>query len=541
MESWIRLEIYVFGSRRTQLASMSVCMALLAGCAAGPDFTRPVVPASPAYAPASAPLATMTVSASAPQGASQRFKPAGDIPRDWWRLFQSSQLNSLIERAFRANPNIAAAKASLLRAQEYTNAQRGFFYPSLAGSYDATRNKVAGNLGGSSPGVQGNGQVIQTYSNPAGPAPYNGPAYYSFHTAQLSVGYVPDVFGLNRRMVESLQAQEAAQYFELQAAYLTLASNVVAAALQEASLRAQIKAVEQIIAANRKNLAIMKKQLQLGYVSGLDIASQQAVSAQSEQVLITLKMQLEKTRDLIRMLAGNPPDMDVPETFDLDSLHLPEELPLSLPSRLVEQRPDIRMAEEQLHSASAQYGVAIANTLPQFSVTATMGGAATTPGWMFRSGGGFFSLAANVAYVIYEGGALSAQSRAAQHALEQAAAQYRATVIAALQNVADTLYTIQFDAEMLRAASDAAHALEMTRDLTRKQYEAGEVSFQTVLLAEQNYLQSQVALIQAQTNRLGDSAALYQALGGGWWNHPGMGGEIAGSATQTRVMGGSGQ
>ncbi len=493
--------------------------ALLAGCAAGPDFSRPPAPVAGAYAPASAPLATQTVAASAPVGAAQHLDPAKDIPYDWWTLFQSPQINSLIERAFKANPSIESAQASLRQAEEYVNAQQGFFYPTVGVNYAATRNKLAGNMGGNSPGVQANGNVIQAGSVTGAPPVY--PAYYNFHTAQLTVGYVPDVFGTNRRMVESLQAQMSVQRYQLEAAYLTLASNIVAAALQEASLRAQIAANEKIVSANRENLAIMQKQLQLGYVSALDVAAQQAALAQTEQALIPLKKQLEQTRDLIRALVGNLPNEDVPETFELSALHLPEELPLSLPSKLVDQRPDVRMAEEQLHAASAQYGVAIANTYPQFSITADIGGMADAPGWMFRRGGGFFNVAADVAYTIFDGGALRAKSRAAQQALVQAGAQYRATVIAALQNVADTLHAIQSDAEALKAADTTAQAMQLTRDISRKSYAAGDISYQMMLMAEQNYQLALVALIQAQTNRLGDTAALYQALGGGWWNRPG--------------------
>ena len=511
-----------FPVRNSVANALPLCIlglaALLGGCAAGPDFSRPAAPVATAYAPASAPLATQTVAASAPAGAAQHLDPAKDIPYDWWTLFQSPQLNSLIERAFKANPSIESAQASLRQAEEYVNAQQGFFFPTVQASYSPQRIKLSGNTGGNSPGVQGNGNVIQAGS--ATGAPPVSPAYYNFHTAQLTVGYVPDVFGANRRAVESLQAQKDMQHYQLEAAYITLASNIVAAALQEASLRAQIAANEKIVGANRENLAIMQKQLQLGYVSALDVAAQQAALAQSEQALIPLKKQLELTRDLIRALAGNLPNEDVPETFELSSLHLPEELPLSLPAKLVDQRPDVRIAEEQLHAASAQYGVAIANTYPQFSITADLGGMADTPAWMFRRGGGFFNVAADAAYTIFDGGTLRAKSRAAQQALVQAGAQYRATVIAALQNVADTLHAIQSDAEALRAADTTAQAMQLTRDISRKSYAAGDISYQQLLLAEQNYQQALVALIQAQTNRLGDTAALYQALGGGWWNRP---------------------
>ena len=409
------------------------------------------------------------------------------------------------------------------QAQENALAQQGFFYPTVGASYSPSRNKLAGNNGGSSPGTQGDGTVIQTYSNPAGPAPYNAPAYYNFHIAQFTVGYVPDVFGLNRRQVESAQTQVSAQKLQLEATYITLASNVVAAALQEASIRAQLAAMQRIVAINKETLLILHKQFSLGYVSGLEVAAQQASLASSEQSLAPLQKQLEQTRDLIRVLAGNSPNEDVGETFELASFHLPQELPLSLPSKIVEQRPDVRAAEEQLHFASAQASVAIANKLPQFAVTADVGGMAASPGWMFRTGGGFFNLAASVSQSIFDGGTLRAKSRAAEQALIQAGAQYRSTVMSALQNVADTLHAIQSDADALKAAAGATHAARAALDITRKQYRLGYVNYQAQLAAEQNYLQSAINLAQAQTNRLGDTAALYQALGGGWWNRRDVG------------------
>lgn len=429
-------------------------------------------------------------------GAEQHLNPGQNIPHDWWKLFQSPTLNALIERSLKNNPNLEAAQAALGQAQEYVNAQQGYFYPTAVSGYSASRSKVAGNFTGTA-----------------------NPTYYNLHTAHLTVGYVPDVFGANRRAVESLEAQRNAARYQMEATRLTLVSNIVSAALQEASLRGQISAQEKLVAAQHQILEIMTKQEALGYISALDVASQQSTIAQSEMALIPLKKQLELTRDLIRALAGNSPDKDVPETFDLTSLHLPVELPLSIPAKLVEQRPDVRIAEEQLHAASAQYGVALANQWwPQFSIVADVGGMASTPGWMFKNGGAFFNVAANVAYTIFDGGTLRAKSRAAQHAMEQAAAQYRATVITALQNVADTLHAIQADAEMLKAANETARAMELTRDITRKRYKFGDVSYQMVLMAEQNHQQAQITLIQAQTNRLGDTAALYQALGGGWWN-----------------------
>lgn len=495
-----------------------VPMALLVACAAGPDFKRPDAPVASTYAPQ--PLPKLTASTDIPHGRAQSFVASKQIPSDWWSLFQSPQLNALIARAFRANPDIEAAQAALRQAQQSVIAQQGFFYPTVGVSYSPSRNKLAGNNGGNSPGMQGNGTLIQTYSNPA-PGPglkNNGPAYYNFHVAQLTVGYVPDVFGLQRRRVESALAQEQMQQMQVQATYITLASNVVAAALQEASVRAQLAAVDRVIANNRENLDIMRRQLAMGYIAEIDVAAQEAALAQAEQALPPLRNQLEQTRDLIRALAGNTPDQDVPEIFELADLHLPEELPLSLPSKLVEQRPDVRIAEALLHDASAQYGVALANRLPQFSIQAAMGGMASTPDWMFRAGGGFFSVIGNVAQTIFDGGTLRAQSRGAEQALIQAGAQYRATVIAALQNVADTLHAIESDADVLKAAATFEQASKKVLELTRRQYELGFVGYQNLLIAEQNYQLSSISLVQAQTARLGDTAALYQALGGGWWN-----------------------
>jgi NodT family efflux transporter outer membrane factor (OMF) lipoprotein len=486
-------------------------LATLAGCAAGPDFKRPPAPAANGYAPTDR-ISEATASAPVLAGESQRFNPTADIPFDWWTLFQSPQINSLIQRAFKVNSSIESAQAALRQAQAYAAAQNGFFYPTVGASYSPSRNKLAGNMSSAAPGPQGNGNVIAA-------VPPN-PTYYNFHVAQLTVGYVPDVFGLNRRQVESAEAQVAAQKLQLEATYITLASNVVAAAIQEASTRAQLAAMERIVAINKENLDILRKQLSLGYVSGLEVAAQEASLAQAEQSLAPLQKQLEQTRDLIRALVDNSPNEDVEEKFELASLHLPQELPLSLPSKIVEQRPDVRAAEEQLHFASAQAGVAIANRLPQFAVTGAIGGMADTPSWMFRTGGSFFNLAASVSQTIFDGGTLRAKSRAAEQALIQAGAQYRSTVTTALQNVADTLYTIQSDANALKAAAAAAQAAQTTLDLTRKQYELGYVNYQAQLAAEQNYLQSVINLAQAQTNRLGDTVALYQALGGGWWNRP---------------------
>ena len=484
---------------------------LIAGCVVGPHYRRPSLPPAHAYSPAPLPPATAATPGVA-AGAAQSFDPAAAISAQWWTLFRSPALDRLIRRAFAVNPTIDAAVAALKEAQENVYAQRGFFYPTVQASYQAARTRLSGNTASSSaPGIQGNGENIV----PLGPAE---PVTYNFHTAQVTVGFVPDVFGANRRQVESLQAQADAARYQLDAAYVTLASNVAAAAMQEASTRAQIEAVQTIIRSDQRSLHIMRRQLQLGYAARLDVAQQELALAQARALLPPLERQLAQTRDLIRALAGNAPDQDVPETFTLDSLHLPETLPLSVPSRLVEQRPDVLAAEEQVRAASAQVGVAVANRLPQFSLTAALGGQATKITQMFWSSGTFWSVLGSASEPLFDAGTLEHRQRASEQALAQAAAQYRSTVLTAFQNVADTLHALYSDADALNSALAVEKAAKVTLDVSRRQYQTGYATYLAVLTAQAAYQQAVIARFQAQGARLGDTAALFQALGGGWWN-----------------------
>ena len=486
-------------------------VALVAGCAVGPRYHRPEAPADAGYAPA--PLPESSTAAPVHGGGAQRLINDRDIPFEWWQLFESPALNALVERAFQANPTIAAAQAALVQAQESVRAQRGFYLPTVAAGFQAERVKVDGNnTQSSSPGIQGNGE------NLGQPRRAAVPLYYQFYTAGLSVGFVPDVFGANRRQVESLAAQADAQQFALDATYITLASNVVGAAIQEASLRAQIEATRQIIQADEKSLQILRDQFRLGFAMRIDVAEQEAALAQVETSLPSLQKQLEQTRDLIRALVGNLPNQDVSQIFELDALQLPPELPLSLPARIIEQRPDVRAAEAQLHAANAQVGVAVAAMLPQFSITGTLGGNAAQIPLLFRGGGPFWTLVGGVTQPVFEGGTLLHAKRAASAALKQAAAQYQSTVITAYQNVADTLHASLSDADALAGAVETENAARETYDLTRRQLEAGYVSDLSLLNAETAYSQALLTRVQAQATRYGDTVALFQALGGGWWN-----------------------
>ncbi len=479
------------------LAAASLTMALLSGCAVGPDFRRPAPPTVSGYT--REPLSVTTSAPTVPGGEEQRFIAGMDIPQQWWRLFKSPPLNELIDEALKANPTIDAAKAALRQARENVSAQKGYYYPTVQAGASVTRAHDSGTVS---------------------PVPSSGAEPYTLHTAQVSVGYTLDVFGKNRRQVESLTAQADFQRFQLEATYLTLTSNVVAAAVQEAALRAQIAATQNVIQVEDEMLEQLRQQFANGYVAGLDVAAQEAALAQVQQTLPPLEKQLAQNRDQLAALAGRFPSEELKEKFALAALTLPQELPVTLPSRLVEQRPDVRAAEEQLHAASAQVGVAAANMLPDISLGANLGSTAATIGQLFTAGTGFWGLAGNVAQTVFDGGTLLHSKRAADAGLDQAAAQYRSTVIAAFQNVADTLHALKSDADTLKAAAAFEQAAKMSLDLARRQFELGYVNYLSLLSAEQAYQQAVINLVQAKANRFADTAALFMALGGGWWNGP---------------------
>ena len=499
---------------RSSLIALAGCL-LLAGCAIGPKFQPPAAPPASGYAPN--PLALTSSPTNAAGEADQHLVPGQDTSFDWWKAFECPALSTLVDQALHRNASITAAWAALRQAQELVYAQQGYYYPSINADYNVTRQTVAGNVANSSsPGWQGNGTLLAPLQSSS--PPYNSALTWTMHVAQLTVGYTPDIFGLNRRTVESLDAQAAMQRFELDAAYVTLASSVVGAAIQEASTRAQIEATEKIIAANVKMLAALKHQRESGYASDVAVAAQEAALAQVEAALPPLRKQLAQTRDLIRALVDNLPSQEVAETFQFSSLHLPQDLPLSLPSAIIRQRPDVRAAEENMRSANAQVGVAIANRLPEFTITANGSGTATLFTEMFSHGGPGWSIAGDVSQPLFQGFTLLHRQRAAKQAWLQAKAQYRSTVIAAFQNVADSLHALANDADGLQAAGRAEQAAQHSLALATSQYETGYASYLALLSAEQTYDQAVINAVQARANRYADTAALFEALGGGWWN-----------------------
>jgi NodT family efflux transporter outer membrane factor (OMF) lipoprotein len=487
---------------RYRKARLMVLMAVwsamppFAGCVVGPDFRKPAAPRVAGYTPATLPTTTATTQNVA-GGEAQRFTEGADIPGDWWSLFHSKPLSDLIDRSLKASPNIKVAQAALAVASENVLAQKGAYYPQLSASFSATRSRT---------------------SEEISPTPSNNAQIFSLFTPQVAVSYVPDVFGLNRRTVESLEAQKRQAHFALVAAHITLSSNVAAAAIQEASLRAQIAATRELIAINTNILQILRRQHERGLIGRLDVAAQESQLAQTEATLPPLLKQLAQQRDLLTALSGGFPSDKLPEEFELAGLQLPVELPVSLPSRLIEQRPDVRQAEENLHSASALIGVAVANRLPNITLTADAGTMALAAGRIFSAGSGFWDLGFNLAQPVFDGGTLMHRERAARAAYLQAAEQYRGTVLTAFQNVADVLHALQEDANALKAAAAAKQAASVTLDLATKQYQAGSVGYLALLNAQQTYQQAILSLVQAQAGRYADSAALFLALGGGWWN-----------------------
>ncbi len=327
-----------------------------------------------------------------------------------------------------------------------------------------------------------------------------------------------DIFGGIRRQIEASEAQLNYQQYVVEATYLTLTSNIVTTAITEASIRAQIQATEELISAQAAILEITKKKFILGGASKLDILAQETQLAQTEASLPPLQNSLAKTRHALSVLVGELPSKSCLPSFNLNDLHLPTELPVSLPSSFVCQRPDIRASEALLHAASAQIGVATANLLPQITLTGNVSLISNMWDTFFDYKSFIWSAMASLTQPIFQGGALIAQRDSAIAAFEQAFAQYRQTVLQAFQNVADTLRALEIDAHQLQIQTMAEEASLNTLTLTKTQYILGAVSYLNLLDADRQYHQARIGRIQAQAARYADTAALFQALGGGWWN-----------------------
>jgi NodT family efflux transporter outer membrane factor (OMF) lipoprotein len=465
---------------------------MLAACAVGPDFRTPAAPSSRGYEPGAAPPPAQPVGGP---GDTQTLNWGAAPDARWWRGFGSPALDALIEEALRANPDLKSADAALRQANELSAAQRGALLPSIDAGYDAERARISAAL---SPVLNSNTQI------------------YSLHTAQLSISYALDVFGGARRADEAAAAQAEAQRFQYEAARISLIANVIAAVAQEAALRNQTRAAEAAAAAANDVLAFTRRQTELGALGQADVAAAEASQAQAEQAVPPLQKALAQQRTALAILLGREPGQDAGPDIALDALGLPRTVPVVLPSQLVRQRPDVRAAEANLHAASAGVGVAIAARLPNISLGAAAGGSSPDFARMFSGGDNFWTLSAGVAQPIFQGGALRHRQKAAEAALDQAKGQYRSTVLSALKNVADSLDALSRDSQALGAAQTAQVAADRSLQYARTQLALGQIGALTERGAEQAAAQAHGALAAAIAARFADTAALFQALGGGW-------------------------
>ena len=487
------------GFRRLVL-TMAVPLAMNA-CAVGPDYHQPSAPLAAGYTPDTLPAST-----SAADGVAQHFVSGADISDEWWTLFHSSELSRLIDAGLARNPTLAAAQQTLIEAEENVRAEQGSFFPTISSNFQAERTKISSaefaNVGAT--GAASSGAVVVP--------PFN------LYNASVSVSYNPDVFGGVRRQVESLRAQADYERYELEASYLTLTANIVTAAVSEASYRAQIDATNQIIAADQKQLDILNRQVALGGIAKANVLSQQATVLSEQATLPPLESQLAQARNQLADYVGALPADFHEADFTLATLDLPTDLPVSLPSALVDQRPDIQESAAQLHEASANVGVATANLLPQISLTPQVGYEALTTATLFTPASLLWSLVAGVTQPIFEGGTLRAKRLSAIAALRSAGSTYQATVLTAFQNVANALQSLQYDAATLQSSELAEQSSARSLAVTRDQYLLGGQPFTAVLTAQTTYQNAVIARVKAQASRLSDTAALFQALGGGWWH-----------------------
>jgi NodT family efflux transporter outer membrane factor (OMF) lipoprotein len=472
--------------KKISMAVKSLHLGLLVlactSCSVGPDFVRPTLQ-NPAAITRDEKVSGMT-----------QALPVQSVDAQWWKAYGSDQINALVELALKNNPNIESGIANLKVAQANVRAQQGLFFPTLGAGYSLTRQNV--------------GPVLQ-------PSVNSGEQIYNLHTAGLTVGFVPDLWGGNRRQVESLKALGNAQSYQLEALKTTIATNVVATAIQEASLREQVKAVRDLAQTSKEQLEHARRLKAAGYSSSLDLAVQESLYAQAVAQVPTLEKAREQSLDLLAILCGKMPS-DALLLPSIEQIKFPSQLPSTIPSRFVTQRPDIKIAEEYVRAANAQIGVSVANLLPQISLTGNIGSVASFFGDLSNSANTVWSAAGGVTQPLFQGGSLFARKSAAESAAQAAIGQYKSTVLSAFQNVADTLYALDADGRYYKIALDNEKANQIVFEQSDRQLKAGYISESSLLLAKQTYLQARINSLQAYAVYFGDTTSLYQALGGGW-------------------------
>jgi NodT family efflux transporter outer membrane factor (OMF) lipoprotein len=472
---------------------LALLAALLAGCATvGPDFKAPAAPAPGGYTREALPA--QTASAPGIAGAAQRFAPDQGIDSAWWKAFGAPALDDLVARALRDSPTLAAAAATLRQAQQtYAGEAGSTLYPTVSAKLAPSRNEIDA----ASMGQKGSTETI-----------------YNLYNAGIAVNYNLDLFGGNRRALEALAAQADYQQYQLAGARLTLAGNVVTTAFAQAQARAQLDATTAILQAQQAQLEITRQRVALGAASRADLLALQTQVEQTRASLPPLRNRLEQADHLLAVLSGQAPGNAELPRFSLADFTLPAQLPLIVPSELLRQRPDVQASTALLHSATAEYGVAVSNLYPQLNLSATLGSEALATSALFGPGSMVWSLAGQLAQPLFNAG-LRAGANAAQASLQAAGANYQETVLQALRNVADALRQLDNDAQTLQAQAAADAAAQQALQLVQQQYALGAASYLQLLSAQQQAQQTRIALVAAQAARLADSAALYQAMGGG--------------------------
>jgi NodT family efflux transporter outer membrane factor (OMF) lipoprotein len=475
----------------------------LTACLVGPNFHKPPPPRVKGYEERPH-LPAKTAQISGPGGQAQFFINDKDVPLLWWELYRSPAINKLIRRGLACSPNIAAATAALRQSQENLNVQIGnLLFPAVDAQASAQRQRYS------------------TVAIGGGDLTGNTPKAFTFNLYNVSVNatYNLDVWGGSRRQIESFAAKVDYQQFQVIATYLTLTSNIVTTAVAVASFQAQIDVTRKLIKEQQYLYEILSKQFYLGAVSKAVVYTQQTLLEQTRATLPPLEKSLSINKHALSALVGAFPDERLP-ALDLDKLKLPIKIPVSLPSMLVRQRPDVRAAEATMHAALAEIGVATANLLPQITLTASYGFVSSKLSNLFSHANSIWSLMAQATQPLFHGGALLAQRRANIDAFQQAEAQYRQTVLQAFQNVADVLRALETDARALKAQVIAERAASQALHLTMQQYRLGAANYIDLLNTQQQYEQTRINRIKAQAMRYADTAALFQSLGGGWWHKP---------------------
>lgn len=465
---------------------------LIAGCAVGPDFTRPEPPEVSRYT--IVPLPAQTVSAKTPLGEAQQFRLGEGVNAHWWKKLGSPRLNAFIEKAFESSPTLAAARATLRQAQELHSAQAGTtFYPQVDAGLGAQRQQMSP----SALGQMGDARE------------------FSLYNASVDVHYQLDLAGGNRRALEALAARSDYRRHELAAARLTLAANVTTTAILRARLSAQISATQDMVDNQKEQIAVTRARVRLGQAAPDDLLSLQAQAEQTRAGLPLLRKQLAQSEHLLATLSGQAPgSVEVPD-FTLDEFRLPNDLPVVLPSELVRRRPDILAAEALLHAANADYGVAVAKLYPQINLSANLGSQALTAGALFGGSSAVWSVLGQLTQPLFNPG-LPAEKRASLAALDAAAAKYQGVVLDALRNVADTLRALDHDAQSLAFLAAADTYAQSSVESVKHQYALGAANYTQLLIAQQQVQQNRTSLVAAQAQRLADSVALFQAMGEGY-------------------------